>query len=274
MKISVTSYSFSQIKNEYSQIQMVALAKEIGFDGIEFTDLTPPEGTSAVEYAKQIKAEAEKQGIDLVSYTVHGNLLNDDFAGEITRLKKQVDVAKTLGVPTMRHDAYFAFPENGPKDFEYYFDKTVDGFKQVNEYAKSNGIKLCTENHGLICQDSERIERIINAVNDSNFGWLVDIGNFLCVDESPIDAVTRAAKYAFHVHLKDFVMLSPDEKGIKTRGGNVLAGTILGKGIVPVKECVEIIKKSGYSGYYTVEFEGKEPCLDALKEALEFAKTL
>ena len=29
------------------------------------------------------------------------------------------------------------------------------------------------------------MERLYNAVKDDNFGFLIDVGNFLCVDEDP-----------------------------------------------------------------------------------------
>ena len=43
-------------------------------------------------------------------------------------------------------------------------------------------------------------------IRDSpNYGWLVDMGNFLCADDLPVHAVPIAAPYAFHVHVKDFL---------------------------------------------------------------------
>ena len=76
MKIGVSSYSFSQyIKSgKLTQLTAVAKAKELGFDAIEFTELMPPEGVSQAEYAKQIKAEANKCSIEISAYLVGANL--------------------------------------------------------------------------------------------------------------------------------------------------------------------------------------------------------
>ena len=74
----------------------------------------------------------------------------------------------------------------------------------VDEFAADLGIKTMVENHGYFCQDSERVEKLMNAVNHPNFGALVDMGNFLCADEDPARAVGRMAPYAFHCHAKDF----------------------------------------------------------------------
>ena len=48
MKIGVSSYSFSQYirANKMTQKDAVRKAKEMGFDCIEFTEMSPPEGVS------------------------------------------------------------------------------------------------------------------------------------------------------------------------------------------------------------------------------------
>lgn len=274
MKASVSSYSFAQLMRDgsHTQLSLIALAKEMGFEAIEFTDLTPPEGMSEMEYARALRAEAEKQGLAISAYTVGANLLAADIEREIARLKAKVDVAAAMGAPLLRHDAYFAFPEDGPKDFDHYLPPVCDAFRLVTEYAQTKGIRTCTENHGHICQDSERVEKFMLGVNHPNFGWLVDMGNFLCVDESPMEAVTRAAKYAFHVHTKDFYKCDTHEGCLVTRGGNFLQGSPLGQGIVPVTECLCILKDAGYNSYVTLEYEGAEPCCEAIADGLALLK--
>ena len=277
MKYSVTSYSFLQLlrAGKITQRQMVALAKEIGFEGIEFTDLIPEEGYTDEEYALVLKDEVKKCGMSMVSHTVGANLLADDIDAEIERLKHKVDIAALLGAPTMRHDAYFSFPANKPEnaDFDYYLPQVADAFRKVTEYAETKGIKTCTENHGFICQDADRVERIINMVNHKNFGWLVDMGNFMCTDGDCYESVKIAAKYAFHVHAKDFYLLDTPGNTIKTSGGKYIQGSAVGKGVVPVKECLDELKLHGYNGFVTIEFEGTEDCIEALKYGLAFLKS-
>ena len=53
----------------------------------------------------------------------------------------------------------------------------------------------------------------------------------------------------------------PGEGLILTRGGNWLRGAIIGQGNVPVKQCIRIMKRAGYDGYLSIEFEGKEDCI-------------
>ena len=130
------------------------------------------------------------------------------------------------------------------------------------------------ENHGFFCQDSERVEQLANGVNHPNFGLLVDMGNFLCVDEDPALAVGRVAPYAFHVHAKDFHVkqgtdTNPGAGWFRSRGENYLRGAIIGHGIVPVLPCLRILKKAGYDGYLSVEFEGLEDPLRGVPMGLD-----
>ena len=50
------------------------------------------------------------------------------------------------------------------------------------------------------------MEKLINTVNHPNFGWLCDMGNFLCADEDPAKSCGKAAPYVFYVHAKDFIV--------------------------------------------------------------------
>ena len=130
------------------------------------------------------------------------------------------------------------------------------------------------ENHGYFAQDSLRVEKLITAVGHPNFGVLVDMGNFLCVDEAPQDAVGRLMPYAFHVHAKDFHVKSGNEPDPGTgwftsRGGNYLRGAIIGHGIVPIVQCLKIMKSKGYNGVLSIEFEGMEEPLRGLEIGLQ-----
>jgi sugar phosphate isomerase/epimerase len=100
-------------------------------------------------------------------------------------------------------------------------------------------------------------------------------GNFLCVDEDPITAVSRVAPYAFHAHVKDFRYVKEGEccGSILTRGANRIVGTVTGEGVVPVKQCLAILKRAGYDGYVSVEYEGIEDCIAGLTRAVANVKS-
>lgn len=273
MKVSVTTYSFSKLikAGKMTQFDCIQKAKDMGFDAIDITEIQPIDGRTAKEQAILMAEELKRVEIPVSSYTVGADLLtgcDGNLDAEIARLKEQVDIAEMIGAPLMRHDATFGYGA-GTRSYRGFMNalpRLVEGCRQITKYVKEKGIRTMTENHGQFAQDSDRMELLINTVADENYGWLVDIGNFMCVDEDPVTAVGRAAAYAFHVHAKDFHFksgMSPDPGAPfrQTRGGNFIRGAIVGQGSVPVLQCLRALKAAGYDGYVSVEYEGIEDVL-------------
>ena len=268
MKFAVTIYSFAQYLREgkITPEQCIEKAKEMGFEAIEITNLAFEGKDDKIAFAKVLRQKADELDFTISNLAVPANLLKDDA---VDTLKEWVDVAEVLGAPTMRHDVCF----DGMKQYEGYSNllpRFVESCREVTEYAKAKGIKTMTENHGYFSQDSDRVESLINAVASDNFGQLIDMGNFLCADEDPVTAVGRCAKYAFYVHAKDFIVKNgngadPGEGFFLSRGGNFIRGTIVGHGAVPVVQCLRALKKAGYDGWLSVEFEGIEDCIKGIE---------
>lgn len=275
MKISVSSYSFAQYirAGKLTQLTAIAAAKEIGLEAIEFTDLIPPEGMTEEEYAVAIKAEADRLGMTINAYTIGANLFQvtpEAEEAELARLKKKVDVAVLLGAKVMRHDICGQLSKTGAgRSFDLMLPTLAKNARIITEYAAEKGIRTCTENHGFIAQDSVRVERLVNAVNHDNYGLLVDMGNFACADEDSVMAVSRVAPYAVHAHAKDFTKrpfeMGPAEGYFQTRACNYLKGEAIGEGDIPVKQCIAILKRAGYDGYLSIEYEGHGDCIEGIK---------
>ena len=281
MKIGVSSYSFAkyieQTKCDYFKI--CDLAKEIGFDGIEFINLDSWGMTdNCLKTAVELKEYCSKIGLKIIAYTVGANFLADDINAEMQRIKDCVDVAEALGAPIMRHDVVYKLKDQPLYDYRTAIKEIAPLVNEISEYAKTKNIKTCTENHGYVFQSPERVEELILAVNNPNYGWLCDFGNFLCVDTDPIKAVGIASKHTVHAHAKDFLFKKANDKvpgfDLETTGGNHLRGTIIGHGIVPVHTCINVLKNAGYNGWVSVEFEGLEDCIQAIKLGFEYLKPL
>lgn len=283
MKISVSSYSFRKyiLQTKCDYFEICDKAKEMGFDGIEFIDLDNKEFAitqDPLKTASQIREYCKKIGLDVIAYTIGANFLSEDKEAEVERLKRAVDVAVELGAPVLRHDVCYALPNDHLYSWREAIKDMAPNIRRVTDYAKERGVKTCTENHGYIFQAPERVEALIREVGSDNYGWLVDMGNFLCTDAEPTAAVHIASRYAFHVHAKDFLFKSGKEGNpggfFQTNGGNFLRGTVIGHGVVPVKNCVNILKKAGYDAYITVEFEGMEDCLTAIQTGHDYLRAL
>ena len=280
MKIGVSSYSFSRLvrAGEMTQLEVIAKAREMGFDSIEFSTFSLPDGETPLTFAPKVKEECDRVGLEITNYTIGADFLNGsggDWEAEVERLKDEVRVAQILGAPGMRHDATRGFDAGhvGPRGFDDALPTLLKGCRAVTEFAADLGVKTMVENHGFFCQDSERVEKLANGVNHPNFGLLVDMGNFVCVDEDPPKAVGRVMPYAFHVHAKDFhikpgTMPDPGPGWFRSRGENYLRGAIIGHGDVPLVQCLRIMKKAGFEGVLSIEFEGLEEPLAGIAMGL------
>lgn len=284
MKLGVSSYSFRKyiLQEKCDYIKICDLAKEMGFDGIEFTPLEDKSygiTDDPIKTAKEIRAHCEKIGLEICAYTVGVDLAGPKGDEELKALLRHIDVCEALGARTLRHDVCYSLEKEHLVSYRDAIKVLVPRIRKATDYAEKKGIRTCTENHGYIFQSPERVEELILAVDRKNYGWLCDMGNFLCADADPVRAVTLAAPYTFHVHAKDFLFKS-GETGIcpkgyfGTAGGNFIRGTVIGHGIVPVRQCVSIFKKAGYDGWLSIEFEGMEECLPAIEAGLDYLKKI
>ena len=281
MKTCVTSYSFGGYiaENRLGYLGIIDKAAELGFDGIEYTDgghLQQP------DFAKNVKERAAEKGIEVVTLAVGANFIQpteDQLKDEIARVCGMVDIAAEMGAKMMRHDVArgFGADRKHSRGYDNALPMLVQGCREVTKYAEQKGVKTMTENHGYFSQDAQRVEKLINAVACDNFGALVDLGNFMCADEDPTLSVSIMAPYAFHVHAKDFhyksgMDIAPGAGWFQTRAGNYLRGAIIGHGEAKVYQSIQTLKKNGYNGFVTVEFEGMEDNLKGIACGLENLK--
>lgn len=273
MQIGVSSYSFSTYRSRTgcSYLALCDKAKELGFTGIEFVDL---EGDNPLKTAAEIREHCETIGLSVIAYTVSADFMADDPEKTVAAVCRKIDICEALGAKLLRHDVCYSLPDDPLFGWEDAVARMAPYIRRVTAYAAEKGICTCTENHGYIFQKPERVEALIRAVGHKNYGWLCDMGNFLCADADPVLSVTTAARYAFHVHVKDFLFkeggTEQPDGFFPTAGRNWLRGTVVGHGVVPVAQCLEILKTAGYDGWVSLEFEGPEDPLTALSWGLQY----
>ena len=277
MQFGVSSYSYSRLvrSGEMTEFDVIRKTAELGFDVIEFSSLHLPEGETPASFAPAVREACGEAGLPIANYTVGADFINGsggNWRDEVERVKDEVRIAHLLGAPGMRHDATRGFQSGhrGGRSFEDALAVLIPAIRAVTEFAADLGVRTMVENHGQFCQDSDRLEKLVNGVNHENFGILIDMGNFLCVDEPPDTAVGRLIPYAFHVHAKDFLTKTgtapdPGEGWFRTRGGNYLKGAIVGHGEVPLASCLDVVSRHGYDGVLSIEFEGLEHPIDGVR---------
>ncbi|QJC53937.1 sugar phosphate isomerase/epimerase [Paenibacillus albicereus] len=286
MKLGLSTYSLlNAIKaGEMTVLDAIDWIADNGGEHMEMV----PYGYTLVddpELADAVREKAAARGIELSNYCLPANFVQETpaaFEEEVRRVQRHVDLCARLGVRHMRHDVTaFTIPaeQMGIGWFDDHLEKMVEGSRRIADYAAPLGITTTIENHGFSAQASDRVQRILRAVDRPNFRTTLDVGNFLCVDEDPVVGVMNNLPYASFVHLKDFYIRPEDENpggGVWFRSshGKHLRGAIVGHGDLPIRKLIRLIRASGYDGYVTVEFEGMEECREASRIAMDNARRL
>lgn len=289
MKFGLSSYSFNQRvrTGEMSILDVIDWVADSEAEHLEFAVLSEeadapiPNINTAPGEVEAVIERATSKGVELSNLAVGADFFTDDpdqHRDEIERVKRYVDLAAQLGMSLLRHDVT---GRNRPEgDDSPAFDRALPliatAAKEIAQYAAPLGVRTSLENHGFFVQASDRVRRVIHAVDEPNFGTTLDIGNFLCVDEDPTVAVPLNLPYANIVHFKDFYVRTqnPGEGWFASRGGKYLRGAIVGNGDIDIRTVCRAIKASGYDGYASIEFEGQEDCLLGCARGVANAKTL
>lgn len=279
MKLGVSTYSLSRAvrAGEMDVLGIMDWIKDLGGTHVEVV----PVGFDLMENPElidQIVAKAQELDLEISNYAIGANFVKDsdaEFDEEIEKVKKHVEIARQLGVKIMRHDvASRPVPEATIQQFEEDLPKLVQACQEIADYAAQYDITTSVENHGRYLQASDRIQRLIHAVNRPNYKTTIDTGNFLCVDEDPVSAVKKNLPYTSGIiHLKDFYYrpahLNPGEGWIVTSNDNFLRGSIFGQGDIDVRQVLSAIKAADFDGYLSLEFEGMEECKQGTKIGFE-----
>jgi len=281
MKIGLSTYSLSRAIGA-GDIDVLGAIQWIADNGGEHVEMVPIGYTLTdnESLVHDVVQKASELNLDISSYTIGAQFIQESdeaYQAEIERVKKEVDIAHALGVKLMRHDvASRPIEETSVAQLEKDMPVAVQACQEVADYAKQYGITTSIENHGYHMQGSERVQRLILAVDRDNFKTTLDVGNFLCVDEDPIAAVNNNVGFASMVHLKDFYVRGeePSEGWLRSKHGRFLRGAIVGQGDVDLVGIVSIIKESGFDGYISIEFEGVEDCFVGSKRGMDYARDL
>ncbi|RAP75040.1 sugar phosphate isomerase/epimerase family protein [Paenibacillus montanisoli] len=286
MKIGLSTYSLLNALKS-GEMTILDAIQWIADNGGEHMEIVPY-GFTLVdnpELADAVREKAKEAGIALSNYSMPANFVQPDeaaFEAEMARVKEHVDLIHRLGIKHMRHDVT-AFTIQKEQMTIAWFEENlplmVKGSRIIADYAAQFGITTTIENHGFSVQASDRVQRVLQAVDRPNFKTTLDIGNFMCVDENPVIGVMKNLPYASLVHFKDFYFRPFDEppgggNWFLTSNGNYLRGAIVGHGEIPIRKIIKLIKQSGYDGNITVEFEGMEECKSASRIAMDNLRRL
>jgi L-ribulose-5-phosphate 3-epimerase len=266
-RIGISSYSFWGFNREDLRPIDICLehAARMGFDGFEILQKQLP-SWDAPQLMK-IKRRAFLLGIDLMGYSTHQGFLSPDAAKRKQNIEHTINCieqAYQLGIPTMRVNSG---TWGTSKDFNDLMahrgeEKPLEGYTEEDAYgwviesyqilakeAEKRGVIMGLENHWGLGRTPEGVKRVIDAVDSPWLKATLDTGNFL---EDPYDRLKQLAPDAVLVQAKTY------------HGGGVWYTLDL-----DYPRIAKIMRDANYTGYISLEFEGKEDPLTAIPKSLE-----
>jgi L-ribulose-5-phosphate 3-epimerase len=270
-RIGVSTYSFWQFNGpkESSPIEdCIEKAASMGFDGIEF--LLQQMQSEENSYLQKLKRQAFHAGLDIMGFSTHQAFVYPDKATrdeEIAKTIHQIELAYQLGIPTMRlntgrwnttksFDDLMANKGIEPNLPGYTddqgFEWVIDSIGKTISTAEKCGVVLGLENHWGLGRTAAGVLRIVDAINSPWLQITSDTGNFL---ENQYEQLEMLAPKTFLIQAKTYF-----------GGGKWYTLEI------DYKRVAEIFRKVNYSGYVSIEFEGKEDPATAVPKSLDLIR--
>jgi sugar phosphate isomerase/epimerase len=151
--------------------------------------------------------------------------------------------------------------------------KYMDVFNKSGELCQKSGMKFGYHNHGFEFSEKMGDKTVYDVILENTDPDVVihqlDIGNLYNGGAVAKDIVTKYPGRFQSMHVKDEIESTSTEENHEK-----YESTILGNGIVNVKEVIDLGKKSGGTIHFIIEqesYQGKTP-LDSVKEDLAIMK--
>jgi L-ribulose-5-phosphate 3-epimerase len=263
IKLGIASYSYWHFRTEKVPIETVIdKAARIGVEAVDILhrqmDLQEREPLTPAHrsYLQKLKRHAFRNGIDLVCLSIHQNFVQADPADrqrQIDHTHKCLEIAYELGVPCIRLNsgrwntignfdelmkARGIEPVLPGRTEDEGFAWCIESIEKCLPKAEQCGVVLALENHWGLTRTPEGLLRILKAIPSPWLGGLMDTGNFL---EDPYDKLEQIAPKTVYVQAKTY------------QGGGEWYTLDL-----DYHRIARILRKAGYTGYVSLEFEDKE----------------
>ncbi len=269
MRLGISTYSFWRFKGRKQPLKTyLKKACDLGFSGVEI--LQDHIESTSPEYLKEIRRFAFLHGLSIYCISIHNDFVNpskEERRKEIEFVKKWIDVAYTLGATAIRINSgrwrtIKSFDELMARGgieppIEGYTDEdairwVVESIEACLTHAEDRGIILGLENHWGLTTRAEQMLKIVRMIRSDWFGVIMDTGNFIYDTYRELELI---APYTVMVHAKTYF------------GGGLWYTLDL-----DYSRIFQILRKVGFRGWISLEYEGKEECEKGIlksKELLE-----
>ena len=231
---------------------IISSAADFGFQGVEIRGVgrqldAPFIPAFSPEKAQETKAQLAKMHLE-IPVLASSVLLNSPDPGMLELGRQYIDTAERIGAKYIR-----LLADEGVRPQPVDMARVAAHCSELAEYADGKPVTLLIETNGAFA-DSERLLKLLNHVKRDNVGVLWDIHHPFRIMGEPMRITYKAlARYIRHTHIKDSVV-----------EGDRIVYKPVGEGTLPVQECVRMLRRDGYDGYFSLEWVRRwEPTLEA-----------
>jgi sugar phosphate isomerase/epimerase len=235
---------------DWSFDKIIDFAKDNQYSGIEVRGILHQMDLPLVpEFlnSESIKATMKKMSdrdlkfVDLGSSCALHFPKGEERTKNLDEGKRFIDLAAKLNCPYIR-----VFPNQIPKDRDRQetLNLIIDRLKELGAYAANSSVTVLLESHGELIYKKDLLFVMDGAANP-HVGLVWDVCNMWSVTrESPEEVYTSLKSYIRHTHIKDLKIENGKEEYV-----------LLGTGIVPIFQAIDLLFKNNYPGYYSFEWE-------------------
>jgi sugar phosphate isomerase/epimerase len=235
---------------DWSFDKIIDFAKDNNYKGIEVRgilremDLTKVPEFSSSEAITATMKKMKDRGlvfVDLGSSCALHFAKGEERNKNLDEGKRFINLASQLNCPYIR-----VFPNQLPKDRDRQESLylIIDGLRELGKYATGTGVTVLLESHGELIYKKD-LMTVMEGADMPNVGLVWDVCNmWIATKEPPDEVYTLLNPYIRHTHIKDLKIIDGKEKYV-----------LLGTGIVPIFQTIDLLYKNKYPGYYSFEWE-------------------
>lgn len=182
--------------------QIAALLRN-GMDGIELRNVDGENVSDiSLDKARQVRRRLDDAG--LITWSVGSpigkiDLVGDDFAAHLDKLRHTVDIARVLGAGNIR---MFSFYLPVGEDPARYRDEVMERLGRMAQACEGSGVTLCHENEkGIYGDVAARCLDIHESV--PALAGIFDPANFIQCGQDTAEAWAMLKSHVKYMHIKD-----------------------------------------------------------------------
>lgn len=230
--------------------QVLRNAKEYGFDGIEIRGLKDQLDVSKLpEFTNRSRETREKFGeadIELICFSSSIRMAEPDQSQRfrhLEELKRYTEICFNFGAPFIR----IFGGEIGDLSWEQAIDQAAATLDQTIRLLNDLDTKIIIETHDD-WMAAGHFKALMEQVNSEKVGILWDVNHpYLFIGEAPEETWEKIGNWIYHTHWKDSKIAIDTVMGFEP--------CLMGEGDLPHEQIYGVLKKGGFDGYLSLEWE-------------------